>query len=85
MCKNHEISCDKVIICTLYSSIFNMLYITGFISPLLMLSWSKFPPEVFFVPESRGWLDLGVRTVTKLFSQHSVPYEFSVESRPKIF
>ena len=47
MCKNHEIFSKKVIICTLYSAIFNMLYMTGFISPLLMLTWSKFPPEVF--------------------------------------
>ena len=36
MCKNYELFCTYVIICTSYSSIFNMPCMTGFISPLLI-------------------------------------------------
>ena len=80
MCKSHEIFCEKVITCTVYSTIFNMPYITGFI----YLLCSCFPGAKFLSRSSlcdkvSGWSDLGVRTVTKLFSQYSVLYEFSVE------
>ena len=36
MCKNHEQFFEKVKICTLYSTIFNIPHMTGFISLLLM-------------------------------------------------
>ena len=53
---------------------------------------SCFPGANFLLRSSlydkiSGWSDLGVRTVTKLFSQMNIVYfnEFSAETRPTIF
>ena len=49
MCKNHDIFVKRRLFALCILPFFNIPDMTRFISPLLMLSWSKFPLEVFSV------------------------------------